>query len=315
MKLPKGGLILIPQIREKIERVLEKLSLRPEIAPKEFLKIHKNKKHRYASPCLTKDGEKVIFFARIHFNLDAKSKFKNEIRFLKQAENLKLSFKIPRLLDYGIEKDFEWLVRECPEGKTLLEEGVLSKKVVKAISEISQIKKELFFCLKKFKVKRYFNFKLRKNLLKNGLISKDLSKKLEILVKKNFSLLTNEGKYICHGDLGPRNILISKKTPWIIDWETVHLNNFAFDIAYLWVWFWKEKKKRDFLIREYLKNSTSKKREIFKKIFPVVVSYLCQRDIRFQKGWESKEDFEKRKKYLILFLEKCVEDFESLVSC
>jgi thiamine kinase-like enzyme len=314
MKLARGGLILIPKIKEKIEKLLEKLSLKPEISPKEFLKIHKNKKHRYSSPCLTKDGKKVNFFARIHFNLDAKSKFKNEIKFLKKAENLKLSFKIPRLLDFGIEKDFEWLVREYPPGKTLLEEFTFSKKIIKAISEISEIKKEWFLPLKKFKIKRYFNFGLRKILVKNGLISESLSEKLEILVKKNFSLLQKERKYICHGDLGPKNILVSKNNLLIIDWETVHLNNFAFDIAYLWVWFWKEKKKRDFLIKEYLKNLKPKKRKIFEKIFPIVVSYLCQREIRFQKGWESKEEFEKRKKSLICFLENCPQGFENLIS-
>jgi tRNA A-37 threonylcarbamoyl transferase component Bud32 len=314
MKLPRGGLILIPKIGEKIEKVLEKLSLKPEISPREFLKIHKNKKHRYFSPCLTESGERVIFFARLHFNLDAKSKFKNEIKFLKKAENLKLSFKIPRLLDFGIEKDFEWLVREYPQGKTVFEESTFPKMIPRAISEISGIKKDLFFPLKKFKVKRYLNFNLRRNLVKSGTISKDLSEKLGILVKKNFPILKKENEYFCHGDLNPKNIIIFKDKLWIIDWEAIHQNNFAFDIAYFWVWFWKEKEKRKFLIKEYLKNLKQRKREIFQRIFPLVVAYFCEREIRFKKEEESKEDFEKRKETLISFLENCAKGFENLIS-
>lgn len=306
MKIPKVGNILIPQIDKKIEKKLKELKLIPEISPKEFLAKYKNRKHRYFSPCYKENGEKVAFYSRLHFNLDAKNKVIQEIKFLEKLKKTKLKIKkiIPQITDFGVEKDFEWFQREFPPGKPLgqsrsLEQKLDKKiipKIVKIIFEISKIPPNFLRDLKKFEIKNYLAINVYKELIEKNFLKKELALSIQNSIKRNFSLLKKENKYFCHGDLNLGNIIYDGKNISLIDWELIHLNNFAYDIGYFWAHLWQGKRElRQNLITTYLKKLSSENLKKFKIFFPIVTSFLALGGIKFKEKKKSLMD--KRKKF------------------
>jgi thiamine kinase-like enzyme len=293
MKPPKYGNILISNIQEKIEKKLKELGLKPEISPSEFLKKHKNRKHRYFSACQEKNGKKVGFYSRLHFNLDAKNKFNQEIEFLlKLKENdFEIKKNVPQIINFGKEKDFEWFEREFTEGKPLgfsrnLTQKInlrLVPKIVKIIFNIQKIPSNFLSKIKSFNIKNYLAKEIYEKLAKEKVLEKKLVFDIQNFIKKNWKLLQKENKYFCHGDLNLGNVISDKKNIWIIDWELVHLNNFAYDLGYLWSHFWQAKKDfRKSLILKFLKKLPKEKIEKFKIVFPIVVAYLALGGINFK---------------------------------
>jgi len=302
MRIPKTGNILIPKIGEKIEKKLKDLELKPEISPKEFLRKHKAGKHRYFSACQTKDGKKVGFYSRLHFNLDAKNKVTREIKFLLKLKksNLKIKKVVPQIIDFGIEKDFEWFKREFPRGVPLgfsrdLFQKVnvkLVPKIVKIIFEIQKIPPNFLPEIKKFKVENYLGKNVYPTLVNEGLLKKDLADSIQNFVQKNLNFLKRENKYFCHGDLNLGNIISDGKNFWLIDWELIHLNNFAYDIGYLWSHLWQAKRSfRENLVSEFMKKLKREKIEKFRILFPIVTSFLALGGIKFKekKGLDAKK--------------------------
>jgi thiamine kinase-like enzyme len=321
MKIPKTGNILIPKIGEKVEKKLKELELRPEIPPKEFLKIHKGGKHRYFSVCQTKEGEKVGFYSRLHFNLDAKNKVIREIKFLSKLKesNFKIKKIVPQIRDFGIEKDFEWFVREFPKGEPLgfsreLFQKIdlkLVPKIVKMIFEIQKIPPNFLPKIESFKVENYLARNVYSALVNEGILKKDLADSIQKFIKKNLNFLEKENKCFCHGDLNLGNIISNGKEIWLIDWELIHLNNFAYDIGYLWSHLWQvERSFRQNLIFEFMKKLPKEKIENFKILFPTVTSFLALGGIKFRE--KRKMDGEKRKKFYSQVFENCL-NFEKLI--
>lgn len=315
MKLPKTGNILIPGISEKIKAKQKELNLKPEIPIDDFLKEHGKGKHRYFSPCLDKNGKKVAFYARLHFNLDAKRKIIREINFLEKLKKsrLKIKKRIPQIISFGLEKDFEWFIREYPPGLPLgksrnLHQKLSSKlvpRLIEILEDISKIPSSFFPKIKKFKIEKYLAKKTYQELVKKGFIKKKIANSLERFIKRNISLLKKENKVFCHGDLNLGNLLVRKNEVWIIDWELIHLNNFAFDIGYFWTHLWEaETNFRQELIFSFLKKLSKEKIEKFKILFPIVVSYLALGGI--------KHKLKKRRFFYYQLLKNCL-NFEKLI--
>jgi thiamine kinase-like enzyme len=314
--------ILIPRIEEKIERKLKELNLKPEVPIKEFLKIHGFGRHRYFSPC-QRGKETLAFYARLHDNLDAKEKFIREIEFLKKIKENSIGIKdlIPEIFNFGLEEDFEWLVREYPKAPPLGSSRNLKQKIsLKIIENLTSIifeisKISLKIKLKKFDYKNYFPERTYLDLIKKRVLSEKLVKKMENLIQKNFPLLKKEDHYFSHGDLNLGNILSNGKRVWIIDWELIHLNNFAYDIGYLWAHLWEAKRDlRRKLIKSYLKKLNNIQLVKFKQLFPVVVSYFSLGGIYYKKEKERLETQKRRRKFYLQLLENCPEKFENLIN-
>ncbi len=318
--------ILIVGIEKKIERKLKELNLKPKVSPKEFLEIHGGGKHRYFSPC-KKGEEMVAFYARLHDNLDAKEKFIREIEFLEWVKKSQIKIKnlMPEILNSGLEKDFEWLVREYPRApplgtsRSIIQQPSLKiiAELTKAIFEISKLKPRNLpgIPLKKFNYRNYLAPGAYVNLLKRKIITADLFQKSSKKIQKLIPLLKKENHYFSHGDLNLGNILSDGKEIWIIDWELIHFNNFAYDIGYLWAHLWQAKREfRKKLIKSYLKNLNSTQLTKFKKLLPVVVSYLSLGGIEYKKEREKLKILEKRRKFYLKLLENCTKDFETLIN-
>jgi thiamine kinase-like enzyme len=317
--------ILIPNIKEKIGEKLKELELTPEIPIEKFLKTYKTNKHRYFSPCKTKKGGVVGFYARLHNNLDAKQKFINEIKFLEilKKEKIKIKKFVPKILDARIETDFEWFIREHPKplplGHSRKAFSPISlniiKKTTKIVFDITKIPPEKFseIKLKKFDIKNYLAKESFKGLANRGIIPEEVSWQAIKMVEKTLPLLEKENSCFVHGDLNLGNILANQKEIWIIDWELIHLNNFAYDIGYLWAHLWEEKQSlRKKMMESYIANLSSSQFLKFKKLLPIVASYIALGGIEFKKR-ETKINRELRRNFYIKLLKSATKNFNALI--
>jgi thiamine kinase-like enzyme len=319
--------ILIPKIEAKIDKKLKSLQLSPQITPRSFFKKYKDSKHRYFSPCKNQEGSLFAFYARCHNNEDAKKKFIQEINFLNSIKETKLSINnsIPKIIKSRKGNDFEWMLREYIKGKTLDSSRKLAfapqrktiNQLVLLISEIKKIKlkQSSSLKLKKFTIKNYLSESLYTHLSKKKIISSSLSKKSIKNINSTMPLLEKENHYISQGDLNLDNIIIDEKNnPWLIDWELIHLNNFAYDIGYLWAHLWETKKEfRQKLISKYIKHLNKNELLKFKKLLPVVTSYLSLGGICIEHSKEKKTELEKRRAFYIRLLINCFKSFEQLI--
>jgi len=323
----KEARILIEGIKDEIDKKLKILGMKPEVSPSEFFRVHRSLKHRYFSPVEDKKETKRAFYARCHNNLDAKRKFIREANFLNKIQKSSYQIKsaIPKIILWRKEKNFEWMVREYIEGiplehnrelKSKIEQEKV-KKLALLVNQISKINPSEFSTLKieRFNIKNYLAEDLLKGLSMEGILSSSVVGKLLKKIKKTMPLLERENKYFAQGDLNLGNIIVGEKNKlWIIDWELIHVNNFAYDICYLWVHLWNtEKKIRKALIEEYIKKLTKEKLSKFKKLLPVVASYLSLGGVKIKHEKEKEEYFEKRKRFYKSLLVNSTKNFENLI--
>lgn len=316
--------ILIPGIDEKIEKILRELELKTEVSPESFLKIHKTGKHRYSTEALTPEGEKVAFYARLHDNADAKTKFGREIVFLERIRKSNFPIKkvIPRIINWGIEKDFEWMVREYPSpaplehNRSLIQNQLpgMIRKITKLVLEISDISPKIVRGLKKFNCQNYLSKNLYKGLVDKQIITRELAQDILKIIKGNIPLAQKENHYLCHGDLNLGNILADKKEIWLIDWELIQLNNFGYDIGYLWTHLWEAKKDfRRSLMESFIKKLAPERFGKFKKLLPLVASYLSLGGIELKIEGEKKEILRRRRNFYVNLLKNCTKGFNQLI--
>ena len=285
---------LIPHISQKIEKVLKKEKLKVSVLPQEFIEKTNAGKHRYFSVCKTKKGKKRVFYARIQKNKDAAKKVRKEAifaillqrkRFQKKIPFLKF---LPKYYKGKIEKDFEWIEREFIKEKPIGDNELLNKKLTKKqISEICEflwlLSKTNVSSLEKIPLEE-FPFKNYKEILyplrslkeKRILNKKDLSL-AENFLKENIAIFKREHKYFSHGDFNLGNIIFTQKGLKVIDWESMEINNFAYDIAYLFCHLWQAKKwQRRYLIERYLDKVSETKKEVFKILFRGDLLFLLE---------------------------------------
>ncbi len=314
--------MLIPQIKEKIEKILQKLELEADVSPSSFIEKRGLKKHRYFSLCTDKNKKRSIFFARIHNNENAKKKFITEIKFLNYIEKSDSKIKkiVPKIKNSEIKKDFEWLEREIIKPLPLFNQkkkinsffNEISDKLASSIFEISKINNPKLN-LEKFNWKNYLNSSALNKSVKDNLISKDTSLKIKNLLKENFILLENENKYLSHGDLTLENIISDGKKVWIIDWERASLNNYSYDIGFLWSHLWEYKKIRKNLLNHYLNKINKKSLTEFKKLFRITVSYLALGEVFLNLENEKIINRKKRKDFFKKVLISSSNNFENLI--
>jgi len=329
---------LIPNISQKTSNILKKLNIKALVSPKKFIKKTNGGKHRYISVCTDGKGQKLIFYARLHKNLDAKRKMIAEISFLKKCsaklqicsskkgKRLEVLKYIPKLYLAKIERDFEWFTREYFPGSPLGTNEQLRKKVEKknvpiiarAIWQIKDTSLSRFqtLSLRKFVFKDYLDvqnsiFDLQKKKILNKKLSEEIIKRF----KKNCSLLKIENRYLSHGDFNLGNLIIQKGDLKILDWESIQINNFAFDIAYLFSHLWQSRKEiRKRLIESYLELLSPKEKIVFKKLFPIVIFYLAVGGIEAKPVEISPLLFKKRKEFFKKLLKNTALGFNQLIS-
>lgn len=171
--------------------------------------------------------------------------------------------------------------------------------------------KKLKVKLPKFNCQKYLNIPAYEKLVKKKLVGKKAVNNILAMIKKTMPLLKKENHYLSHNDLNLGNILLNRGKILIIDWELIHINNFAYDMSYLWTHLWQLKKDlRKKMIEIYLNNIPQSQAEKFKRLLPVITAYVSLGGILTEhKG----KNIKQRKKFYKKILENCAGDFNQLI--
>lgn len=295
---------LLKNIENKIEKKLNFLDIKAE---KKIQESIKNRRFYY----LTRadfQGRKIIFkvqianYKKIQEEITelTDKNLKHEIVFLK---NFQKPF-LPLYLKSGLSPS-PWLIYEYVEGEVqgkpfkLLPSLTSEENFRSLVSLISQIQKITYknnLPLKKYGFRVYFNSYLKKIKLlrfpRKYLKNEEIGRVKEIFKEKR-DLLDKKAFVLTHGDLHGENIIKKPEGQLVlVDWETVHFNNPAYDIAYLWLkGFFNPSWQGKFL--NYFFNLH--KEGEFKELFKIVVLHRIPNEIEY---W-AKQKNEKNIKILL----------------
>lgn len=304
----------IPQVEQKINKTLEKLGL--SIIDKDFTieRDQKNKKRFFMPICINKRGKKYFFKSRFQDADELLVALKREIEFNEKItpiiSSINPHFVTPGIIKKGEDKQgYTWFYRECYEGKFAgamdTDSGIkidfLNKyspqdfalKLFSLQKETLKIKKIIkLHCHNYHWYKADFDYYFHTKILQK-LIPKEL-KKISQLLEENKTLLNRNTDFLTHGDFYPNNILLSNDQLVVIDWELVHLNNQAFDFAFIWLNSFRNPKWQKEFLKTYFQKVKDKTK--FKKLFRIVVLTLCLRFLHhtciviktFSKGYKEK---------------------------
>lgn len=272
---------LLPGIIPYIETTLASLDLMPEIPPQTFIEQTMGKKHRYASVATKSSGERVLFFARLHNNEDARRKFLQDALFLKKIneKNNRLATYVPSIYESCLIKNKEWFTREhiqCPPlGNVYLAEQKLTP------SDINNFL-PLFDALMKIPRPKghslerrgadFFRLIAEGNLHHIGsLYSPKEKTNIKNFLRSKYPTIQKNAQYIVHGDCHPGNILYGDSCITLIDWETVHINMREMDVAYFFVSLSADTSfRRSFLEAHYRRRG---RKNEFRELFPIAVVF------------------------------------------
>ncbi len=322
---------LIPNISQKIERILKRECLKPKISPKKFIEKTKGGKHRYCSLCKNPSEKKIIFYARIQKNKDAAKKVKKEtalaIFFQKKNFQEKIPFLrfLPEYYKGKFEKDFEWFEREFIKENPLGDNEKLEKrpskdKISKIVDFLSCLWKTRISCFRNiplgtFPLSNYKNISLSiEKFRKEKIITEKEFTKGKEFIKKYINIFKKEHRYLSHGDFNLGNIIFTKKGLKVIDWESMEINNFAYDIAYLFCHLWQTKQwQRKYLIEKYLERLPKNKKEIFKILFRGNLLFLATGGIWAKPKEIKTAQLKKRKEFFKKITKASLRNFEEIL--
>ena len=326
--------IFIPNIEKKIVEVLDRLSLKPKITPREFINATNGMKHRYFSACY-RQNKKYFFSALLKKSAKNKRKFSRELEMadflLKKRQSLPDYF--PYYIDFSsIRSQHPWLLTEWTPAP-VLEDRKNAEKSIRSLEkkEIQNLVKTMFYFnhhfldskidkiikIDKFKVDQNYKklLKILTDLKSNGIINSKFLEKAQSFILNNTRLFNRENKYFVHGDFHLGNIFLYKKgreiKVKIIDWELYHLNNFSYDIAFFYSKLWQEPDLRREALNGYLAMLPKNKTSIFKILFKVnLLYYSAVYGIKVSPLELSQKKVLERQQWFKKLLFHSVDDFE-----
>jgi len=273
----------IPGVVARIDHVLDRQRLVPMVSPGAFIRDHHGKKHRYTSACRTRDGSKVIFYARLHKNMDARQKFRREILFLRSLERSASPLRkyVPKLYASSTVHDREWFTREYLQAPALGSVHLADRplgttdvpRIIQLFSALRHIPdNRLFRPLERRGGDFYLNMTEGCLRTASKLFTRKENAGIHHMMHDAYDLLDAHAKYRVHGDCHPGNILITPTKIYLIDWELLHINNRVNDIAYFYAGLAEHPVFRKKLISSFERSIEWK--EEFRTLFPVVASFF-----------------------------------------
>lgn len=314
--------LLIPGIVPKIEQKLKTLGLTAQESPMDFVIRKAGKKHRYSSVCQDRQGKKIMFYGVLMNKPFEIERTKTEVKIAQYFQKHPLKI-IPKYYQGKIENGWAWLTREALIDlpiETLGKIETLKRKLtppelnqmVQGVWEITQIPTKNFTFLKKFDSETYLVIP-QKAFVEKILSLKD-STALQSFIANNQKLLKNENRYFTHGDLQIGNIIAYKNIVKIIDLESAHINNFAFDIAFLTTRMWQNKKERALLIKKFYALLPQNKKEIFKTLFRIDTAYIAFYTYTSRPREYTASKIKQRRAFMKWLLMACLKSFEELTN-
>ena len=277
---------MLKNLEKNIPPFYENLGL--DFTKKDLEKINDSieKKKRFLTTAVrNKKGEKFFLKVRLQKNKEVVRDFKKEIAVYKLFGEYfkKKCTAFPIIISSGKYRNLQWSLAGFIEGNLAGwadNDFGLSKKFLEnsnpkdLAKEINRYQSIPFNKIKKLKLYHQgswwywqdFNFYLKNYLGKQSIIKqKEIEKSTKILKGKK-ELLESEAKFLCHGDLYPNNLMLTPSNKIsILDWGRSNFNNPSFDIAFIYLSAWRNKKWQKSFLNHYFVNQSNK--EKFKKLF------------------------------------------------
>ncbi len=289
--MPKFGPHL-KDIDKGIKNRIAKLGLVPAY------KFDPKKHHErfYTVVCVDKNNKKVIFKMRTENYPETRNFFRKEIRINQLFADCykdRKDLSAPKYIDGNYKTAPEWMIYDYIEGKPMGDfYSGFNKKMISKFSVGSFINSMKMVHsmssvigsgnLIKLEKKGYEYYKKELDMysgrLKPFFLEKEVKKAREVLNSYR-DLLDESCVIITHGDLHAGNIIITdKKQIAVIDWFYVHLNNIAFDVAFLYMErLYGDKLRKEILInfiKEFVEN-----KEIFSILFRLAILRIAPQKI------------------------------------
>jgi serine/threonine protein kinase len=312
---------MLKNIEENISSLFEYLNLKLTKKNLENLKKVIEEEKRFYSDLVSDDlFLKVKLSEREKVTRDIQREMGIYKTFKKRFQNFERFF--PFLISAGKHKNLYWMLEKAERGKLGgimdedfgMKEGFFLKISPRYLAHLiflyQNLKPKLPLYIhggwwywqdfNHYRVKflnEFINSKLNKNLLN----LKDINLAQGIL-KKNKNFLDKTVHYLSHGDLYPNNFIFNQEGKLIIlDWGLANFNNFAFDVAFIYLLAHRSPNwQRDFY-NAYLQRV--KEKDKFKKLFNLALISLT---VRFASHCyfnleKRKEVFSVFKKHLKIF--------------
>jgi hypothetical protein len=280
----------IKNIEQVVQNKMLELNLKPK-KPLNLKELKKDNRRFYSVPC--KYGNKQVFLKMLVVTEDYPAyEIKKEINITKflsginlPAARQKKQLNIPLFVDGDTENFPYWFTHEFLPGPLvgyfyeMHKPGFEIKKIKQIVDNLLDLQS---ISTKKYK-KQIEKISLPTANLKRHLEEIDfrkgfLKKEKNIPFGEIIKFVKDREKYfvkarlvIAHGDFNLANFFIYKNKVYTTDFERVHLNNFAADIAHLWGQTWRYPKWRKKLIIYFLSKLPQNKKEIFKELFRSVM--------------------------------------------
>lgn len=277
--MPKYEYKTLANIDDRINRVISKLDIQVDHPVSDAI----IKRQNFYIIKSDYQNQEIIFKARIADHRILKQwykNFRNERRFLrtltKDYPHHPIHLRLPKYINSQVYNP-EWLLYGYVPGRLaspscLYYPQPTKPQILKIIHLLLDIQNFPIqeFCQKYSWTKniihmdfyRYHEFfhkiiRQRKKDLLTVLTEEMIMRADQILVKHRH-LLDKHCTLLAHGDFHPSNIIINKVAK-AIDWEQLHIDNAAYDVAYLWFRMVNNCSNRRFLITEFMKWTKQKK--------------------------------------------------------
>ena len=278
--MPKFG-PYIKNIDKKIESKIANLGLVPDYK----FDFEKNIGRFYTTPCKTKEDKKVIFKMRVEDYPETKDFFEKEIKVNQLFASFRGSEKdlpVPKFLDGDYKSTPEWIMYDFIDGSVAgnFYDGIYAKNIgnfpvdsfIGVIEKIHKMSILLASGQNLITLEKRGHDAYLRDFNMYGARMKPFFKEREIdKVKGIFNsyenLLNRKTNTVTHGDLHPGNIILMKKGGVaVIDWFYVHLNNIAFDFAFLFTETDNERFRKKLLekfVKKFVKDKSKDKKEFY----------------------------------------------------
>jgi len=310
----------IKQQENRINLLLDKLKLVPEINPEKFFLLTRGYKHRYFAVCIDENKQKVIFNCLVRYDKLSIQSYQKELRFAQLINNPHFPHKdyLPTYLQVSqspqelwfIQKYISYAILENKENMGQLAFPIKTQQIKNIANTMYDINTRLLkesypkLTMHKFdidnKITEIFQIILPSLKIK-GFINESSIKVVERFIYSCATLVKRSNYYFVHGDFNLGNIFLStSQNIKIIDWETYHQNNHCYDIAYLYSRLFREPAFRKKVVSEFFQLIPEDKKEGSKILFRFNILHLTLSYINYGLFIElTKKDFQLQRKWFI----------------
>jgi len=309
---------LLPNAGVKIGRIRAKLKLNFE--KENIFELISEKKRFYRLIAKNESGQPVFLKAAMADDRTVLGQLVNEINFhlvLKKSLAHPLNRYVPRILDFSLNPDFPFFLREAALESQRKSENDFSSMEIKKVAHLLDVVRTSPTNIFSFAPKiNMFSFSFLAEKIKSSasLFDQKLFHETQTFLEKTRKMFSSTKAALSHGDTSETNLVFSKSgTIKIIDWNDVYLRNPLFDFAEFWIKRRRKPSEQDLLLKE-----TSQKFEprFFSFLFSSALVEITLRDLnlfskmleryRLEKRADRIKHVEREKKEYLLILKKAV---------